>query len=133
MRIVELFNNGTIGTTGTTTGNPTSVQQVSQSPGTTAPAQTDKPNPQIQQLTALLKQNQVIDNEEDMNNFIGAYTASTTNKTLSPDQQTAMSKLTGPLMKDPTLSNKLKMLSTVKPGQTAQQGQPMGQAPQGTL
>lgn len=131
MRIVELFNNSTVGTTGSTTGNPSSVQQVSQTPSTTAPDQTNKPDPQLQQLTALLKQNKVIDNDADMNDFIGAYTASTSDKTLSPDQQDAISKLAGPLMKDPTLSTKLKMLSTVKPGQPAQQGQPMGQVPQG--
>lgn len=129
MRIVELFEQTPIGTTGSTTGmtQPVSqVQPVSQNPASDNKQQ--KPDPKIQQMAALLKQNNVISNEKEINDFLGAYTASTTNKTLNPAQQDIMSKLTGPLMKDPSLATKLKMLATVKPGQqnTTQQ---MGQQP----
>lgn len=123
MRIVELISEQTIGPVGSTTADPGQVPQVSQQK--TEPPK-EQPNPKIQQLAALLKQNNVIGNEKEINDFIGAYNASSTNKTLNPAQQDIINKLSGPLMKDPTLAGKLKMLATTKPGQNNTQQSPTG-------
>jgi hypothetical protein len=122
MKIIELLSEQTIAPTGSTTGIPAPVQPVSQTPPRTSTpppgsaSQQQQQDPQTQQLAALLKQKKVIDNETDMNNFIGAYTASSQQKALNPDQQAMMGRLAGPLMTDPSLTAKLKMLSTKKPG-----------------
>lgn len=120
MKIFELLSEQTISSTGSTTGTPAPVQSVSQTPPRTTPppqgSTQQTQDPQTQQLAALLKQKKVIDNETDMNNFMSAYTASSQQKALNPDQQEVMSKLAGPLMTDPSLAAKLKMLSAKKPG-----------------
>jgi hypothetical protein len=117
MKIRELFVEQAVGTTGSTSGFTTPVSQVqpvSQNPATNSSTQT--PNPQTQQLTALLKQNKVIDNEKQMNDFMSAYDASSQQRTLNPAQQDLMGKLSGPLMKDPSLASKIKLLAVQKPG-----------------
>lgn len=136
MKIFELISEQTpIGTTGSTTGMTQPVSQVkpvSQTPN--ADNKEQKPDAQTQQLAALLKQNNVISNDKEMNDFMGAFDASAQNKTLNPAQSEILSKLTGPMMKDPNLIAKLKMLTTRKPGDTNKQppppGQQMGQEPQ---
>jgi hypothetical protein len=133
MRAHEFLNEqGTIGTVGTTTGTPQPVSQTS--PPSTTPQQstTDKPkDPNIEKLAATLKQNKVIGNDKEMNDFLGAYQAQTSGKTLNPAQQASMAKLASALMKDRTLSTnldlQLKTMSQQKPGQQ----QPMGQQPAG--
>jgi hypothetical protein len=127
MKISELIIEQTIGTTGSTSSEPTQVQPVSQ---TSSQGQT-KSDPQVQQLAALLKQNKVIDNDAQMNTFIGAYTASNEKKTLNPDQQEILGKLAGPLMNNPSLASKIKLLATQKPGMQNQQQaqQPQQSAP----
>lgn len=133
MRILEILSEQTIGTTGSTTGQPGQVQQVSQPPGaSTSPtgnpanATQQKPDPMVQQLTALLKQNKVVDNEKDVNNFLSAAQATLNKKTLNPDQQELMGKLAGPMMTDPKLIDKIKLLMPKKPGTTDQQQTPPG-------
>lgn len=120
MRISELvFEQTPIGTVGSTAGmtQPVGkVEPVSQTPSTNN--KEEKPDPNVQQLAALLKQNRVIDNDKDMNDFIGAYTASMNKQTLNPTQQDMLGKLAGPLMNDPSLNAKIKLLAKVKPGQT---------------
>lgn len=110
MKIIELLEQ-TIGSIGSTTGEPTPVQPVSQK---TPPAQ-PKVDPRTQQLAALLKQNKVINTDSDINTFLGAAQAQLQKKTLNPDQETMLGKLAGPMMNDPTLMNKIKMLVPQKP------------------
>jgi hypothetical protein len=132
MRILEIISEQTIGTSGSTTGQPGQVQQVSQPPGTAGkpadPSQ-QKPDPMVQQLTALLKQNKVVDNEKDINGFLGAAQATLDKKALNPDQQELMGKLAGPMMTDPKLIDKIKLLMPKKPGSTGQQMQAPPGAP----
>jgi hypothetical protein len=83
----------------------------------------------VQQLTALLKQNKVVDNEKDINGFLGAAQATLDKKMLNPDQQELMGKLAGPMMTDPKLIDKIKLLMPKKPGSTGQQMQAPPGAP----
>lgn len=125
MRIKEIFSEQTIGTTGTTPGTPAQVSPVSQTQGRTdqpgaVPGQEQKPDPNVQKLAATLKQNKVIDNEKEINDFLGAYQAQSTGKTLSDIQQTSMAKLAGALLKNRNLSTnldlQLKASGAQKPG-----------------
>lgn len=148
MRILDLIREQqTIGSTGSSampTNQP--VGTVSQTPSSTKPADPNSPdanktttqnqsaadtNPNLQKLAATLKQNKIIDNEKDINDFIGAYQASTTGKTLNPQQQTAMAGLAGALLKnknlDTNLDLQLKAMSAQKPGTTP----PVQRAPGG--
>lgn len=133
MRAIEFIKEqGMIGTVGSTTGSP---QQVSQTPqakpaapgtsvqntGTNTTLGQQTPDPKLQQLAGTLKQNNIIGNEKELSNFIAAYQAQNTGKVLNPQQQTAMVKLAGALMKNRNLSTNLdtqiKSISQQKPGQ----------------
>lgn len=147
MRIIDLIREQqTIGSTGSTsmpTNQP--VGTVSQTPSTpatvdpnspdanktTTQTQSNSSDPNLQKLAATLKQNKIIDNEKEINDFIGAYQASTSGKTLNPQQQTAMASLAGALLKnknlDTNLDLQLKAMSAQKPGTPA----PVQKAPGG--
>lgn len=130
MRAFEFINEQTIGTTGSTAGTPGTVQPVSQTPTLNKPADPASPDankptaqdPNLQKLAATLKQNRVIANDKEINDFMSAYTAQAGSKTLTPDQQEIMSRLAPALMKDKTLDTKLdlqlKTMSAQKPGTT---------------
>ncbi len=138
MRIRELIREqSTVGTTGPTTGPADTIGSVSNvpsdKPGTSA--QSKDTTPEVQKLAATLKQNNIVDNEADVNDFISAYQAQSTGKTLNPQQQSSMANLATAMLKNKSLAGnldlQLKAMSQQKPGQT---GQPMGQAPsQGTM
>lgn len=127
MRILELFETGTVGTVGSTTGSTDGIGSVSNVPSD-RPASATSPNqeksqqtdPNLQKLAATLKQNKIIDNEADINNFIGAYQAQASGKTLNPQQQASMSNLASAMLKNKTLDTnldlQLKAMSAVKPG-----------------
>ena len=86
MRIIDLISEqGTIGTTGSST-MPTNqpVQSVSQKPGTSAPGQ-QQTDPNSKQLDQLLKQNQINVNSTD--DFLKAFTAIQQKQQLTPDQE----------------------------------------------
>lgn len=137
MKIIELLSEqGTIGTTGSTTGPTNTVNPVSNVPSdkpasATSPAQTTTQDPKLQKLAATLKQNKIIDNDADVNDFISAHQAQSSGKTLNTDQQASMSKLASAMLKDKSLSTnldlQLKTMSATKPGtsSTTQQN-PMG-------
>ena len=134
MKISELISEQTIGTTGSTTGTPGQVGQISQTPATTATT-TPTTDPNVQKLAATLKQNKIIDNEKEINDFIGAYQASTSGKTLNPQQQSSMAGLASALLKNKNLGTnldlQLKTMSAQKPGQTTPP--PMGATPPPTI
>lgn len=129
MRAFEFLDEqGTIGTSGSTTGTPNPVGAVSQtstqqSPGTTSTASQANQtlDPKMQQLAGTLRQHNVIGTEKDVNNFLSAYQAQTQGKNLDPQQQASMAKLAGVLMKNKNLSTNLdfliKNISQQKPGQ----------------
>lgn len=133
MKIIELLSEqGTIGTTGSTTGPTNTINPVSNTPSdkpasATSPNQDKSQNPNLQKLAATLKQNKVIDNDADVNDFISGYQAQSSGKTLNPDQQASMSKLASAMLKDKTLGTnldlQLKTMSANKPdtSNTAQQ------------
>jgi hypothetical protein len=130
MRIAELFlESSTIGSVGSTTGPTSTVGTVSNvpsdKPGTLA--QSKNTNPNLQKLAATLKQNNIVDNEADINDFISAYQAQSTGKTLNPQQQSSMASLATAMLKNKSLAGnldlQLKAMSQQKPGQ------PMGQNP----
>lgn len=139
MRILELLSEQTIGSIGSTTGQPGQVSQTPTAPKPADPNSPDanKPNaagqtdPNLQKLAATLKQNKVVDNEQEVNDFLGAYQASTSGKTLNPVQQGQMAALASALLKnknlDASLDLQLKAMSAVKPGTP----QPTQQAPGG--
>lgn len=120
MKISELISEqiAPIGTTGSTASQPGKVQSVSQSPAPTASTQ-QQPDPNLQKLAATLKQNKVIGNDKEVNDFISAYTAKSANQTLNPAQEKILANLAGAQMKDKTLDQKLdlqlKTMSQQKP------------------
>jgi hypothetical protein len=139
MRIFELIREQqTIGTTGSTSmPNNQPLGAVSQTPSSTKPVDPNSPdanktttqnqvagdnNTNLQKLAATLKQNKIIDNEKEINDFMGAYQASTTGKTLNPEQQSSMAGLASALLKNKNLSTnldlQLKAMSVQKPGTT---------------
>jgi len=113
MKIIELVQEQTIGTVGSTTAAPQTVSQ------TTSP---DTKDPNVQKLAATLRQNKIIDNEKQINDFLSAYQAQQTGNTLNPAQQASMAKLAGALMKnrnlDQNLDLQIKTMSQQKPQQT---------------
>jgi hypothetical protein len=115
MKIVELFTEQMVQPTPTTpaTGIP---------PTPTTQQATQTPNPDVQKLAATLKNAKVIQNDNDVNDFMSAYQAQTTGKTLNPDQQEKLAALAPALMKDKSLASvldlQLKTMSQQKPGQT---------------
>jgi hypothetical protein len=126
MRILEILSEtGTIGTTGSTTGPSSGVAPVSNAPSdqpSTAPG-ADKNNqsdPNLQKLAATLKQNKIVDNDAEVNDFLGAYQAQAAGKTLNPQQQASLSNLASAMLKNKTLDTnldlQLKSMSAVKPG-----------------
>lgn len=130
MKIYELIKEqGTVGTTGSTTGAPSNVGAVSQT-GTPAPGnqppgtqqQAQKTDPNIQKLAATLKANKIVQNEKEINDFLGAWQAQQTGKTLDSNQQTILAKLGPALLKNKNLDTQLdvqiKGLSQVKPAGT---------------
>lgn len=135
MRIVELLSEtSTIGTVGSTTGPTSTVGAVSNvpsdKPGTT-PSTKPAADANLQKLAATLKQNGVVDNDADVNNFLSAYQAQSTGKALNPQQQAAMSNLASAMLKNKSLATnldlQLKASSQQKPGQAA----PIQKAPGG--
>lgn len=138
MRAFEFTTEQTIGTTGSTSGTPGTIQSVSQTPSAPRPVDPTSPDanktttqdPNLQKLAATLKQNKVIANDKEINDFMSAYTAQAGKKTLTPDQQEIMSKLAPALMKDKTLDTKLdlqlKTMSAQKPGTAPATTQPAG-------
>ena len=136
MRISELVSEQTIGTTGSTSGTPAQVNPISQTPGRTDapgtdPTQNQKPDPNIQKLAATLKQNKVIDNEKEINDFLGAYQAQTTGKNLSDIQQATMAKLANALMKNRNLSTNLDLQIKASGAQKPGSPLPVQKAPGG--
>lgn len=124
MRIYEVIAEQTMGTIGSTSGQ---VPQVSQT-GTQTGTDQKEPDPNVQKLAATLKNNRLISNEKEINDFLGAWQAQQTGKTLNPDQQEILSKLGPALLKnknlDTQLDLQLKTMSQVKPGTTSQQPSP---------
>ena len=123
MRIQELLSEeGTVGTIGSTTGQPGTVSNVpSEKPASATSQDKEKQSdPNLQKLAATLSQNKIIDNEAEINDFLGAYQAQSTGKTLNPQQQASMSKLASAMLKNKTLDTnldlQLKAMSAVKPG-----------------
>lgn len=125
MRISELIEQ-TISSIGSTKAEPGQVPQVSQTPAPGAD-KSQETDPTTQQLAALLKQNKVVDTDADVNTFMGAAQASLNKRPLNPDQQEIMGKLAGPLMTNPKLVDKIKLLMPNKPGATNQPAQPTQQ------
>lgn len=113
MKIRELFTEQMVQPTPTTPPSGTPPQPVSQKP--------QQPNPEVQKLAATLKNAKVIQNDNDVNDFMSAYQAQSTGKTLNPDQQEKLASLAPALLKDKTLAGKLdlqlKSMSQQKPGQ----------------
>ena len=132
MRILEIISEETIGTVGSTVGTPGQVPAVSQQPADkNKDPGTEKQDPNVQKLAATLKQNNLISNEKEINDFIGAWQAQQGGKALSSAQQVMLTKLGPALLKnknlDTQLDLQLKAMSQVKPGQptpTPQQGMP---------
>lgn len=125
MLIIELLKEQTIGTTGSSSGPVSTIGTVSNVPSdkpaaATSPTQSKPTDPNLQKLAATLKQNDIVDNEKDVNDFLGAYQAQSTGKTLDPNQQTAMSRLAGALLKNKNLATnldlQLKATGAQKPG-----------------
>jgi hypothetical protein len=120
MKISELVSEQTIGTTGSTTGTPGQVGQVSQTAPTTSATATPTTDPNVQKLAAMLTQNKIIDNENQVNDFMAAKTATDTGKPLTPQQQAVMARLGPAVLKNKTLDQNLdlliKTMSAQKPG-----------------
>jgi len=115
MKILELFEQ-TIGTTGSTTGQASTVQPVSNRPSdrpsTATSAQTgQQPSAQNKQLDILLKQNQI--NVKSTDDFLRAFDAVRQNKpidTLPPEQQKALSDYTKATLSKPGLPNQMNLI-----------------------
>jgi hypothetical protein len=138
MKISELLSEQTVGTIGSSPSPAPTVGTVSNvpsdKPGTTTSAAPNKQpgqlDPNLQKLAATLKQNKVVDNEKDINDFMGAYQAQQSGKTLNPMQQASMANLASAMLKNKNLATnldlQLKATGQQKPG-TA----PVQQAPGG--
>jgi len=133
MKIFELISEqiAPIGTTGSTAGQPGTVGTVSQTPSSPTSSNSttqQKPDPNLQKLAATLKQNKIVGNDAEVNDFISAYTASTSGKTLNPNQQGILAKLATAQMKNKTLDQQLdlqlKTMSQQKPTTTIGQQTP---------
>lgn len=128
MRIVELLEQ-TIGTTGSTTGQTSTVQPVSNTPSdkpasTTSSEKTDSKD--TQQLDNLLKQNQI--NVKSTDEFVAAFAAIQQDKplnSLTPAQQKAISDYTQATIAKPGLPTQMNaLLKTMQ-----QKKPPIGQTP----
>jgi len=115
MKIIELFTEQMVQPT-----TPTPATGAPPKPATQQSTQT--PDPNVQKLASTLKNAKVIQNDNDVNDFMSAYQAQTTGKTLNPDQQEKLAALAPALMKDKSLASvldlQLKTMSQQKPGQT---------------
>ena len=127
MRIQELLEQTPVSSVGSA-ANPATVPSVSNQPSD-KPASATSPKPtttaadaNTQKIAATLQQIGVAKNPKEVNDFIGAYQASTTGKTLNPQQQTAMAKLAPAMLKDPNLDAKIKLMTAQKPGQQTAPG-----------
>jgi hypothetical protein len=120
MKISELVSEQTIGTTGSTTSTPSQVTPVSQTPATTSATTKPVTDPNVQKLAATLKQNKIIDNEKQVNDFMAAKMATDTGKPLTAQQQAVMARLGPAVLKNKTLDQNLdlllKTMSAQKPG-----------------
>ena len=120
MKISELVSEQTIGTTGSTTSTPSQVTPVSQTPATTSATTKSVTDPNVQKLAATLKQNKIIDNEKQVNDFMAAKMATDTGKPLTAQQQAVMARLGPAVLKNKTLDQNLdlllKTMSAQKPG-----------------
>ncbi len=135
MKIFELLSEQTVGTVGSSSTPAPTVGAVSNTPSdkpASATSQTDpnKTDPNMQKLAATLKQNRVIDNEKEINDFLGAYQAQQTGKTLNPTQQASMASLATAMLKNRNLATnldlQLKATAQQKPGTTPIQKAPGG-------
>lgn len=123
MKIAELLEQ-TIGTTGSTTGQTSTVQPVSNTPSDkSAAATSNKPNANnksAQQLDMLLKQNQI--NVKSTDDFVSAFAALQQKKpldSLNPEQQKAIAAYTQATIAKPGLPTQMGALL-----KTMQQNQP---------
>lgn len=120
---------GTMGTVGSTTAAPASVGTVSQTPPPGGQQQQTQTDPNVQKLAATLKSSNLVKNEKEINDFMGAWQAQQSGKALNPQQKDLLVKLGPALMKNKTLDTaldaQLKAMSQTKPGQTP----PAGTAP----
>lgn len=117
MKIFELLEQ-TIGTTGSSTGQVGTVQPVSNRPSdrpamsTSQQAnQTTKIDPKTQQLSNLLKQNQI--NVKSTDDFLRAFDAVQQNKkvdTLPPEQQKALADYTKATVNKPGIPTQMNAL-----------------------
>jgi hypothetical protein len=127
MRIQELLEQTPVAPVGSS-ANPATVPAISNQPSDKpVTATSSKPPPtaadaNTQKLAATLQQTGITKNPKEVNDFIGAYQASTTGKTLNPQQQAVMAKLAPAMMKDPNLDAKIKMMTAQKPGQQTAPG-----------
>jgi hypothetical protein len=142
MKISELLSEQTVGTIGSSPSPAPTVGTVSNvpsdKPGTATstapnklPGQTDPAtDPNLQKLAATLKQNKVVDNEKDINDFMGAYQAQQSGKTLNPMQQASMANLASAMLKNKSLATnldlQLKATAQQKPGTAPVQKAPGG-------
>lgn len=111
MKIIELIEQ-TIGTIGSTTGDVTPLNPVSNKPSDkSASTTTTKPDPKNQQLDSLLKQNQI--NVKSTDDFLRAYTAVQQNQPLDklpPEQRKALGDYTKASLAKPGLANQMSLL-----------------------
>ena len=117
MKIFELLEQ-TIGTTGPSTGQVSTVQPVSNKPSdkpatatSTQQTQTTKPDPKNQQLMNLLKQNQI--NVKSTDDFLKAFDAVQQNKnvdSLPPEQQKAIADYTKATISKPGVPTQMNAL-----------------------
>lgn len=124
MKIIELIEQ-TIGTIGSTTGDATPINPVSNKPSD-KPASTNspKPDPKNQQLDNLLKQNQI--NVKSTDDFLRAYTAVQQNQPLDklpPEQRKALGDYTKASLSKPGLANQMSMLLKTMPAPDQKVGQ----------
>lgn len=142
MKIFELLSEQTIGTVGSSSGPTSTVGTISNVPSDKPSSATSanpnkqvgqadsKTDPNIQKLAATLKQNKVVDNEKEVNDFLGAYQAQQSGKTLNPAQQASMSNLAAAMLKNRNLATnldlQLKATAQQKPGTTPVQKAPGG-------
>lgn len=129
MKIFELLETGTVGTVGPSAAGgtvppstPTSSTTTPQDPNKPQDQQTqlDKKDPNLQMLASTLKSGRIIQTDKEINDFISAWQAQQSGKTLNPAQQDMMAKL-GPALianknLDMKLDTQLKAMSQVKPG-----------------
>jgi hypothetical protein len=131
MRIIELLSeNSTIGTVGSTTGPTTPVAPTGNATASPSSAPKTASDPNLQKLAATLKQNGIVDNDADVNAFLGAYQSQAAGKNLNPQQQATMSNLATAMLKNKNLATnldlQLKASSQQKPGQAPVQAAPGG-------